>query len=321
MKIGNIEIKNPVFLAPMCGVSDIPFCDTVEAFGCGYAVLEMVSAHAITLQKIDSFKKIRRRKSKYPIVAQIFGSDPKIMGESAKIIQNEGVEILDINFGCPVKKVVNGLAGSALMKNPKLLGEIISSVVKATSIPITIKMRKGWDENNQNAAEIAKIAEESGAQMITVHGRTRSQMFNGEADWSFIKKVKDAVNIPVIANGDIVSIETAQKAIEQSNADGIMIARGSYGKPWLLKEISDELYGNDTQIKPNLKEIIQNHLESIIEHYGDHKGLLFIKKHLAWYSSGLSGAKELRKKIYECNDIQNMKSFMKEVTDLIELPN
>ena len=238
MKIGKFKLKNPFILAPMAGITDLPFRKLCHKFGASMTISEM------TTSDIDLWKS---KKSKYrlsldysiePRVIQIAGSDPKLLSKAAKLCADRGAQIIDINMGCPAKKVCNKLAGSALMKDEKLVKLILESVVDAVDVPVTLKMRTGWDSNNRNAPELAKIAESEGIQMVTVHGRTRCQAYKGEADWSFIKKVKDNVRIPVIANGDIKTVYDAQKCIRISGADGVMIGRGAYGKPWFLNHVT-----------------------------------------------------------------------------------
>lgn len=308
--IGDIKIENPIMLAPMAGVSDPPYREIINSFGgLGLMFSEMIPSKSLFFGNKD--KNQSKAKSNFNINAiQIAGSDPYYMAEAAKINVDLGADIIDMNFGCPVKKVVKGFAGSALMKDEKLSEEIIKSVVNAVKIPVTIKMRLGWDYDNINAKNIAKIAEDNGVKMITVHGRTRSQLYEGNANWKLIGEVKNNVKIPVIANGDIKTFEDVKRCLNESNTDGIMIGRGSYGKPWIFREISDKIYKNTDFIKPTvieLKNIILDHLKLASNYYGEKEALLLFRKHLGWYSSGMTNASEFRNKINRIKDINEIK--------------
>ena len=238
MFIGNLKLKNSLFLAPMSGVSDYPYREIVKKFKPGLVFSEMIASRALIEKNLKTLKMIKKDSNDLYAI-QIAGCDPKVMGEAAKMCEDFGADIIDINMGCPVKKVVNGYAGSALMKNELLALSIIESVVNSVDIPVTLKMRKGWDEKNLNAPKLAKMAESAGIKLITIHGRTRCQMFRGKSDWKFIKNVKKAVKIPVIVNGDITNMLELKRALSLSCADGVMIGRGSYGRPWIFKEISE----------------------------------------------------------------------------------
>jgi tRNA-dihydrouridine synthase B len=296
IKLGE-HIITPVILAPMVGVTDVPFKKVVQSFGAGLTVSEMIASNALTLKT----RKALQQSSFIGVpgirAIQLAGRDPQIVSEAARISEALGAQIIDLNFGCPVKKVVGGNAGSALMKDKKLAADIIGSVVKAVKLPVTIKMRTGWDDNNRNAPEIAAMAEDLGVQMITVHGRTRTQMFHGKADWEFIAQVKAAIKIPVIANGDIKSIEDAEACLKASNADGVMIGRGSYGKPWLVNQILQYLTTNQRIPAPSLPEILKtilSHYKDLINYYGESIGVPVARKHISWYTSGLPNASKFR---------------------------
>jgi len=315
LKIGNIVIKNPIILAPMCGVTDLAYRKVVKKFGCGYTVSEMIASRAALMNLENAIQKAKRNTNEDIMAVQIAGFEPDVMYEVAKKIEDSGADIIDINFGCPVKKVVNGMAGSALMKNEELAVKIMESVVRAVKIPVTVKMRKGWNHENQNAPRLCKMAEDVGVKMVTIHGRTRCQLYDGIADWEFISKVKDAVKIPVIANGDIKTAEDAKNAFSQSNADGVMIGRGTYGKPWVISQIIAELNEDEIPKDPTVKQkwdIIQEHLLDIADLYGKETGIGLAKKHLSWYSSGISGSADYRGIVNQCNDFDKVVNITEE---------
>lgn len=297
----NIQINNidfaPVILAPMSGVTDKPFRKLVKNYGAGLVVSEMIASRAMILQTRQSVQKASRADNEDISSVQLAGCEPEVMAEAAKLNEDSGADIIDINFGCPVKKVVGGNAGSALMKDEKLAAKILEATVKAVKIPVTLKMRKGWDDNHLNAPKLAKIAEDVGIKMITIHGRTRCQMYKGQADWWFISSVKNAINIPVIANGDIKTIEDAEKCLELSKADGIMVGRGTYGKPWLINQIMHYLKHKKILPAPSLqvqKETIISHYQDMIEHYGEIVGVKNARKHIGWYTAGLPDSAKFR---------------------------
>jgi tRNA-dihydrouridine synthase B len=317
IEIGNIKLKENVILAPMSGVTDLPFRRLVKKFGSPLLISEMIASRAMILQTKESLKKCQKHDEIYPLSVQLAGCDPEIMAEAAKLNEQMGADIIDINFGCPVKKIVNGFAGSALMKDEPLAGKIMEAVVKAVKIPVTMKTRLGWNKENLNAPNIAKIAQDVGIKMITIHGRTRCQMYNGNADWQAIYKIKQAVKIPVIANGDIKNAEDAKKAVELSGADGVMIGRACYGKPWLIKQIIEELKGNKFE-EPTIiekKDILKGHFLEMIEHYGDRTAISLSKKHIGWYSNGLKNSASFRAKVNICDKKDDILEYIERFFD------
>jgi tRNA-dihydrouridine synthase B len=318
IKIGNITLQDNVILAPMSGVTDLPFRRLVKNFGASLVISEMIASRAMIMETRDSLKKCQKDEAHYPMSVQLAGCDPEVMAQAAKLNEDLGADIIDINFGCPVKKVVNGFAGSALMKDEALATKIMEAVVKAVKLPVTMKMRLGWDYENLNAPSLAKKAEDVGIQMLTVHGRTRSQMYNGSANWELISQTKEAVKIPVIANGDIRNSADAKKAIELSGADGVMIGRACYGRPWLIAQINAELKGEKEIASPPLekqKEIIINHFKEMIEHYGEQTAVPLARKHLGWYSAGLNGSAEYRAKINTTQGAENVLALVEQFYD------
>ncbi|HEX7784198.1 MAG TPA: tRNA dihydrouridine synthase DusB [Sphingobium sp.] len=300
ISIGGVTIASPVILAPMTGVTDMPFRTLVRRYGCGLNVTEMIASAAMIRETRQSLQKAAWHPIEEPVSMQLAGCSPAEMADAAKLNADRGAAIIDINMGCPVKKVVNGDAGSALMRDLPLAAALIEATVKAVDVPVTVKMRMGWDHASLNAPELARIAQDLGAKMITVHGRTRNQMYKGSADWAFVRKVKDAVSLPVIVNGDICSIEDAQTALVQSGADGVMIGRGAYGRPWLIGQVIHWFATEQRRPDPSIDEqysVISNHYRAMLDHYGRETGVNMARKHIGWYTKGLSGSAEFRNAI------------------------
>ncbi len=316
LKIGNVELSNPVLLAPMAGVSDLPFRLLCREQGAGLVCMEMVSAKAIAYRNRNTEKLMEIDEREHPVSLQLFGSEPDLMAEIAAQIEERPFDILDINMGCPVPKIVGNGEGSALMKNPKLIEEIVTKVSRAIQKPLTIKIRKGFDDSCVNAVEIAKIAEASGAAAVAVHGRTREQYYSGKADWEIIRQVKEAVSIPVIGNGDVDSPAKAKALLEETGCDGVMVGRAARGNPWIFREITEYLETGRVPERPSKEEIqtmMLRHARMQVELKGDYTGIREMRKHISWYTTGLPGSAKLRGRMNSAESLEEIEELMREL--------
>jgi tRNA-dihydrouridine synthase B len=314
MRIGKLTLANPVILAPMAGVTDLPFRLLAKEMGCGLVYSEMVSDKGLIYDNVHTKKMLAIDERERPVALQIFGSEPESMGQAAKIVAATGVDVIDINMGCPTPKIVKNGEGSALMRKPDLACRIIAAVVKAAGdIPVTVKFRKGWDDKSVNAVQIARLAEAAGASAVSVHGRTREQFYSGQADWNIIREVKQAVKIPVTGNGDIRTPEDARRMLTETGCDGIMIGRGAQGNPWLFRQVVHYLTAGEILPPPTLNERIDmllRHLDMLVDHKGEYVGIREMRSHAAWYTKGLHSSAELRMKFNQAASKEDFISIM-----------
>ena len=315
MKIGNVQLDNEVFLSPMAGVTDLPFRTICKEKGCGMLNTEMINAKALCYDDENTKKMLNLEDDGHPVAVQIFGSDPEYMGKAASIMNQYTNDILDINMGCPAPKVIKNGDGSALMRNPKLAAEVLTAVVKNSKKPVTLKIRKGWDDNSVNALEIAKIAEECGISALAIHGRTREQFYSGKADWDIIAEIKQSINIPVIGNGDVFDVQDAVNMLEKTKCDAIMIGRGSQGNPWIFNRINHYMKTGEVLPEPTLEEKISTaikHMNLAVAEHGEYVAVREMRKHIGWYLKGLKNSAKYRDQINKITDYKEVISMLEE---------